>query len=278
MKVRIISSAVGLVLLAVVLSFFNTIVLNVVLAIIAVIAVWELLHATGVTHNLFLTILGMVVAALIPFIPYHQVSKYLTLYALPYIGVLFVILLLTHRTTRIEHIAMTAVFSMAVPFAFSTAVYLRDIHGWLGGIFYILIALGGGWLSDSGAYFTGTLLGKHKLAPEISPKKTVEGAIGGVLTCALGYLLIAYLFEKGAHVYGISLEVNYLSILILAPVASISGIIGDLSASIIKREYGIKDFGHIMPGHGGVMDRFDSVLFVLPLVYLLSLTIPNFSF
>lgn len=278
MKVRIMSAIVGLALLAVVLLFFNTIVLNIALMLIGMIAVWELLHATGVTHNPFLTVLGLAVAAVIPFIPYDQVSKYLTFYALPYMGVLFVILLLTHRATRVEHIAMTAVFSMAVPFAFSTAVYLRDIHGWLGGFFYILLALGGGWLSDTGAYFTGNLFGKHKLAPEISPKKTIEGAVGGVVTCALGYLLIAYLFQKGCAFYQMSLEVNYLYVLILAPVASVSGIIGDLAASIIKRQYGIKDFGHIMPGHGGVMDRFDSVLFVLPLVYLLSLTIPNLSF
>lgn len=118
------------------------------------------------------------------------------------------------------------------------------------------------WVTDTGAYFAGYFFGKHKLIEKVSPKKTVEGAIGGVCMCALGCGIYALILQYGFHE-----PVSYMKFVLLGVVASIVSQIGDLVASCIKRDSGVKDFGRIFPGHGGILDRFDSVLFVAPLVY-----------
>jgi phosphatidate cytidylyltransferase len=111
--------------------------------------------------------------------------------------------------------------------------------------------------SDTCAYFTGKMVGKHKLYPEVSPNKTVEGALGGIIGCVILSLI-----------YFNYLRINkYIYIIIFSVSASVFSMVGDLAASKIKRENGIKDFGKILPGHGGILDRFDSVLFVAPTVY-----------
>ena len=125
------------------------------------------------------------------------------------------------------------------------------------------------WVCDTCAYFSGRAFGKHKLVPKLSPKKTVEGAIGGVLGsvlvgAAFGYVICR--IENGS--YGI-----ILSMIIITLVGSIIAQLGDLLASGIKREHDIKDYGKIIPGHGGIMDRFDSVIFVTPCIYLLTLVL-----
>lgn len=126
---------------------------------------------------------------------------------------------------------------------------------------YILIFIGA-WATDTGAYFVGVLFGKHKLIPAVSPKKTVEGALGGILGCVLGFFVYGLILDKAFYI-----EVNYLPLLVLAVPVAIVSQIGDLIASYLKRESGIKDFGFIFPGHGGVMDRFDSIIAVAPIIY-----------
>ncbi len=126
------------------------------------------------------------------------------------------------------------------------------------------------WISDTGAYFFGKLFGKHKLIEKISPKKTVEGAIGGVITTALGGVILGIIAQLG-----FDLEVNYLLLALTGMVGSVFGQVGDLIASWLKRQYGIKDFGHLMPGHGGAMDRFDSVALAAPFVYFLVHYLPK---
>ena len=122
------------------------------------------------------------------------------------------------------------------------------------------------WICDTCAYLTGMAIGKHKLAPVLSPKKSIEGAIGGVVGSALVGALFAWLFlipETGSD------AMIWVVALISAAGAVISQV-GDLSASAIKRNHDIKDYGKIIPGHGGIMDRFDSVLFTAPVIYFLS--------
>jgi len=142
-------------------------------------------------------------------------------------------------------------------------VYIRDLHGSTQGGFYILVALGAAWLSDTSAYFVGTFFGKRKLAPKVSPKKTIEGTLGGIVISTGLILLIGMIYEAR-----LGARVDFLALAVLSPVFSVVAMLGDLAASAIKREYGVKDFGTIMPGHGGVLDRFDSVLFTLPAVYV----------
>lgn len=121
------------------------------------------------------------------------------------------------------------------------------------------------WGTDTFAYFSGYLFGKRKLCPSISPKKTIEGAIGGILGSMVISLIFGYFFLK-----------DYLfAVALIGIVGSIAAQIGDLSASLIKRYMGIKDFGNIMPGHGGVLDRFDSILFTAPTVYYILIFLIN---
>lgn len=270
MKVRVISSAVGLVLLFAVLSMFDTIVLNIAIAVISLLAVYELLSATGCLKDRSIAALSLAFTALIPFCSMQLIYKNLILFCYIYVVALFGVLLRRHEKLHIEQIAISFMFSLMIPFSLTTLIYLRDRHGMSLGIFYVMMTLGSAWLSDTGAYFSGRFFGKHKLCPYISPKKTVEGAIGGALFAEVAMLLVAWICSAAATYFGAPIAVNYGKLLIVVPFLSAVSIVGDLSASIIKRQYGVKDYGSIMPGHGGVMDRFDSVLMVAPLVFLIS--------
>ena len=122
-------------------------------------------------------------------------------------------------------------------------------------------------MTDAGAYFAGTLFGKHKLAPVLSPKKTVEGAVGGMVICVAVVAAFAAVY---ASVFSQNAKINYVALIIAAVLASAGGMVGDLFASAVKRFYGVKDYGNFFPGHGGVLDRVDSALFSFPLIYLFS--------
>lgn len=269
MKTRVLSSLVGLVILAVVFVFIDTLVLNAIMGLISILAVIELLGATGVRKFRSLTVLSVILAAIIPFARWQFVRGYLFEIIFIVILLFFVVLLKNHAVMQVEQVAMAFFFSMFVPVFFSCAVYIRDDFGPVLGGFYLLVSLGAAWLSDTGAYFTGLRFGKHKLAPTVSPKKTVEGFVGGIVVGCLCMLLLAWGYSALMATLGRPLQVHYLRLALVMPLFSVIGVLGDLSASIIKRRFGVKDFGHIMPGHGGIMDRFDSVLFTMPSVYIL---------
>ncbi len=141
-----------------------------------------------------------------------------------------------------------------IGFMFAYILLLRFLPD---GLFYVLFALGVTWANDSAAYFVGVLLGKHKLFPRISPKKSIEGYIGGIAGGLVGAFVLALLFKK-----------PMVPLLIISLFAVIAGQFGDLVESIIKRNAGVKDSGTFLPGHGGILDRLDSVLFAAPVVYL----------
>ena len=135
------------------------------------------------------------------------------------------------------------------------------------GEYVYLICFVGAWVTDTFAYFSGFLFGKHKLIPDVSPKKTIEGSIGGTLFCILamvGYGWIVQLVSKG------SVTANYLTLAVSGLFIAVVAQVGDLLMSAIKRTYGIKDYGKLFPGHGGVLDRFDSVLAVALVLIVIS--------
>ncbi|CAM2830695.1 phosphatidate cytidylyltransferase [Fructilactobacillus fructivorans] len=134
------------------------------------------------------------------------------------------------------------------------------IEARMDGLVTLLYALFIVWLTDSGAYFFGRAFGKHKLAPHISPNKTWEGSIGGTALAAILCTLFVYFFPIDG--------IGTVSMFFITIVLSIFGQFGDLVESALKRYYGVKDSGKILPGHGGILDRFDSLLFVLPLLHL----------
>ena len=137
-------------------------------------------------------------------------------------------------------------------------------------IYFILLILCFAWGGDTAAYFAGRAFGKHKLAPIVSPHKTVEGAIGGIFGSVLAgvVLTLVYSFLSASHnVITIQVQPRHYAILVvMGAIASVLGILGDLFASSVKRQVGIKDYGTIFPGHGGILDRFDSVMFIAPFV------------
>ena len=145
--------------------------------------------------------------------------------------------------------------------AFQCLMALRLLeHG--GGL--VMIPLVAAFCSDSAALFAGMALGKHKLAPRVSPKKTVEGSVGGLLGGMLGMIIFRIIFFLVTEV-----QLNIAWCLLLGLVGAVMGQLGDLSFSAIKRECGVKDYGRLLPGHGGVLDRFDSVIFASPVVWLI---------
>ena len=165
-------------------------------------------------------------------------------------------------------------FSGVIIFCFYSLIHLKRMLPFANyrydAVYFILLTLCFAWGGDTAAYFAGRAFGKHKLAPIVSPHKTVEGAIGGVVGSILaGMLLTAvYTMLSVSHPV-ISIQMrpkHYLVLLLMGAIASVLGILGDLFASVVKRQVGIKDYGTIFPGHGGILDRFDSVMFIAPFV------------
>ena len=134
-----------------------------------------------------------------------------------------------------------------------------------GGYLYLLVFFGA-WVTDTFAYFTGRFFGKHKLNPVISPKKTVEGSVGGIVFCILSFAAFGLVMQFGKWHF----TVHYPLLLLTGLLCSVVSQVGDLITSLIKREHGVKDYGKIFPGHGGVLDRFDSVLAISPVLLILS--------
>jgi len=264
MKTRIISAAAGLVILAVVFFFFDTIFYNIAVTAVTMIAVYEVLLATKYIENKVLAALCLMFAGFVPSLRYTLNSFVGPAVCLSFAAALFILLLVEHRTLRIEQVGLSFFVSLVIPLSFSMLIVFRDNYETQTGLFYILLSLGTAWFSDAGAYFVGRACGKRKLAPEISPKKTVEGAVGGVISDMIFCSLYTWIFMSVAD---LPMDISWLRLLIFVPLGAVFGILGDLSASIIKRQCSVKDFGNIMPGHGGVLDRFDSWLFVAPLLY-----------
>ena len=153
-------------------------------------------------------------------------------------------------------IAAAIAFPVVLSFAFSTvsSVYLRE-----SGVFYLLLLLNFSSICDCGAYFTGVFFGNKKLCPEISPKKTVEGALGGIVFSLVFSLIFCLCFAKFKAI---------IPVLALTVPFCIIGMCGDLFASVIKRSVNLKDYGNLIPGHGGILDRFDSILLIAPVLKL----------
>jgi phosphatidate cytidylyltransferase len=189
----------------------------------------------------------------------NQVIQFAVILAAAF--VIFLTWLKKHKEIRYEQVFFALASMVLVPQAMSTMVRIdRCSHHH--GLFLLIMGLCGAWIADTGAYFTGVALGKHKLCPEISPKKTIEGFVGGITFTGIAYA-VAFSLRSGFTAERAAIA------FVIGAVCAVIGTVGDLSASMVKRQIGFKDYGKIMPGHGGLMDRFDSVLFVLPTFYIM---------
>ena len=256
--------------------------LNIAIAVVACISIHEILVATKFINNRSVVISSFLFTAFLQFIPAFPEAQWMRLIALSsvvYFMVLFITLLASHNKMNVERIGLAMMVTAMIAFPFYSMNYMYWKSPYDGDARYRLVgqALVIGcflisWMTDTFAYFTGMLFGKHKMAPTISPKKTWEGAIGGFIGCVLSVCLIAYLCTNTFQIS--NLEVNFVNLIIVTMISSVVSMIGDLSFSIIKRCFDIKDFGNIMPGHGGVLDRFDSVIFVCPVVCIMNIYMP----
>lgn len=276
MKQRIFSAAVGLAIFAIVLFFVNTIVFNIGIAAVCFLAVMEMLTASKAIKNKFLIAVALVFSAAVPFCNIDFLRPYVGVVFFVYVLVLLVIFIAARQTVKVEHLGFVFMVSTLIPLALTTVVLLRDLRP-NESAFYILIVFAAGWLADAGGYFIGRFFGRHKLAPNISPKKTVEGSIGGLLFSSVGCLIIGLIYSAIQVNSGSPVVIDYVWLTVISFGGAVISIFGDLSASMMKRQFMVKDFGSIMPGHGGVLDRFDSILLVAPLFYLIFTFFPILS-
>lgn len=264
MKTRLVSAGIGIVvaLTVIILGSFFSIIVTIALALVSALLCGEYLSAKKINKDMKIFLPSLLCAILIPALSMTE-ARFIPLYV--FVVGICVLSVIFHKTTPTENVMFTlvGVTIISVSLAVMNILVCSDAEH---AAFWLVFTLGVPWLADSAAYFAGNYLGKHKLCPGISPNKTVEGAIGGVLGGTLFALLFGLIFKL---IYG-DVTIYYGVLLLVGFVASVVSIFGDLTFSIVKRSCKIKDFGSIMPGHGGLLDRFDSVIFCIPLVYIFS--------
>ncbi len=266
MKTRLITGGISAALFLIILFIPWSIALTIATSLICGLAVCEILSVTKVVQHRGLEVAAIAFAVIAPFFS-RMNGGWIFIVCLLYVLALVLLTLRYHESVSIDKVGIVFLLSVLVSVSLSCLSYLRTTaERDSDGLFYVFLALLMAWMADTGAYFVGTFFGKHKLCPRISPKKTVEGLFGGIAVSILISLLAGLVYEsavlKGAA------QVSYGEIFVLALICAPLSVVGDLFASIIKRRCGVKDFGKLFPGHGGVMDRFDSLLFVLPTVSL----------
>ncbi len=272
LKTRVITGAVAGVAAIAALLFLPSLAIRVLVAIIGVMAAFELL-ACGDCKRPSLMIPTMLLAAALPFLYQGENASLIVIALMAYAAVTAIVQLCCSKTLSFDKIAFTVCATATVLLPLSCLAYIRTLpdHG----LAYLFLTLIISWFSDMGAYFAGTFFGKHKLCEHISPKKTVEGLFGGIISSVLFCLLGAWIYQL--TVLDSALHINYWQVALLAVVATPVSVVGDLFCSVIKRHFQIKDFGNIFPGHGGILDRFDSVIFVAPIVSVWCTLLPMVS-
>ena len=267
MKTRILAAAIFLPPFLVVVLVLPAIWPAILFGLASALAAYELLWSAGLVKKprlvIYSAVMGFGVAMWSHFGTHLGVA---VLGILVFSGLLFMEMLISKATLGFEKICYCFVAGLLIPFLLTALVRLRSGEN---GRFMIVVPFLLCFISDAGAYFAGRFLGKHKLAPNISPNKTVEGMFGGIVSavaCMLIYGVLLDLF------FGFT--VNYLLCVLYGVVGSLAGVLGDLAFSAVKRQTGIKDYGKLIPGHGGVLDRFDSTSVIAPLVEALLLLLP----
>ena len=264
---RTITGVALIAVLVVVLLFLPAWCSGVLLSVMCSMAVHELLKTTGLVDNQRLITYAMGIALAIPWASYFGTEYYRALIVILAFTVLFFSeMLCTNGQLPFQQVAISIVAGTLIPYLLSALVRIRIMEN---GVFFIAAPFVMAFLPDTGAYLVGCAFGKHKLCPAISPKKTVEGLFGGFLGGIVGMIAYGLVLH---HFFGFT--VNYLYAGIYGILGAGFATFGDLMFSVIKRQTGIKDYGKLLPGHGGILDRFDSVTIVAPLAELLLLILP----
>ena len=268
MKTRLVAAAVLVPMLILVVLVAPKWVAAILLGIMMAIAAYELLYRTRLIRHPRLVIYSALMAfAVVLWSFFDAVHAYLLLGMLVFCLLLFMEMMMDHVKVRFEMLGMCFVGGFVVPFLLSALIRILAMNI---GRFVIMIPFVVAFMSDSGANFVGLKFGKHKLAPVVSPNKTIEGALGGIVTAMASMVIYALILD----LLPAGIQVNYALALLYGLGGSLAGIFGDLCFSVIKRQTGIKDYGDLIPGHGGILDRFDSMMMVAPLMEALLLLAP----
>ena len=289
MLVRIITGAVAIGVFIPVCIFSDTMVFPVVIGLMCLIGVYEMAKCLGFEKKYAITIPMYLIALVLPMLRHEKYvflfnhnNAYLAFAMIVLFGMLIYVLayvMLKKNTIKLSEILTFYALFVYVVGCFTSMVVVRYTNANLAtngesvsGAYVYLLAFMGAWVCDTFAYFTGRFFGKHKLIPEISPKKTIEGSIGGIIFTVGAFALYTLIVNS---FFGQSL--SYLKVCIIGFALSIISQIGDLVASIVKRQYNLKDYGNLFPGHGGVLDRFDSVMLTAPTLVILNLVMGYFN-
>lgn len=245
----------------IVLILLGGIYLRVAIIILSLVGMNEIYIALS-KENKNVHIIGYIFCVFYNLMIEEQLTRGLYVTTSLFIVILLIFLVVNYEKVNIMDCAVTMFGFYYVSFLLSNIYLVREFPQY--GLFFVWLIFICAWASDTGAYFVGVNLGKHKLIPSLSPKKTIEGTIGGIVSAgliALLYGVVLWVF------YGLTSNLVWF-LAIIGVIGAILSQLGDLTASAIKRYTGIKDFGSVLPGHGGIIDRFDSVLFTAPVVYL----------
>lgn len=260
MKQRVISGAVLVVILAITL-YFGEIVTCGLMALVSLVGNMELLRVYGVNKKTP----GIVcyLATVLYYIAiYLNRMDIIVPMMVVYLLVMLAVYVLTFPTYSDKQIMAAFMDFFYVSVMLSFVYLIRNMEH---GLVLVLLIFVSSWINDTCAYFVGRALGKHKMAPVLSPKKSIEGLIGGIVGAGVFGAVFGILFDKYVD------TMNYAPLLfaVVGAVGALPAVIGDLAASAIKRNNDIKDYGKLIPGHGGILDRFDSIIFTAPIIYYL---------
>ena len=285
MSTRIKSAAVAIVIAVVAVILHDTFIFDLVCGFIASVAVYELFKATGgiAYRDQMIACIGFIALDTLSVVLHRFGVLYFFSYRLCigiFVLAMCILFLRDHQKMKHTYFFSMMGITLLINYAFATIEDMGQNKALVEGvphskqngaqIFLLVLSLASAWLADSGAYFVGTFFSRtgrpvHHPWKDISPNKTMEGLVGGMVCNGLFMLIISFVYD--VILGGVS--VNYFMIFIAGMLCALVGLVGDLTASTIKRQTGIKDYGNIMPGHGGVMDRFDSTLLVAPFMYYL---------
>ena len=239
---------------------------GVMLAVMAasLVGMYEYGKAVGIWEQRVLSAMGGIACVLIPLISWMNIGIIQTLLYL-YVALLFMVMLIKHKDIRWSHLALLVMGLVYIPYFLS---HIIDIRAMELGRFYIWLVFIGAFATDTFAYFVGCGIGKTKLCPSISPKKTVAGAVGGIVGCGICFLIYGVIVNLCFSGQLGGLHFSLPRLFVMGIFCAVISEIGDLVASLIKRQYQIKDFGTLLPGHGGILDRCDSIILVAPAIVL----------
>lgn len=250
-------------------SFFSPL-FEIVISLLVCFCIWEAIRGTGYAEKKVFMLPSLIFGALNPLvfafkpyiIPGRSAFYGVIILSFLYCMSSFLLMMCNMKTLKFNNTTAIMFLSLIISSFMSCIIYIRRLeHGFL----YMMLAIVCcAWITDIFAYLVGIMFGKHRFAPLVSPKKTIEGSLGGAIFCIVFFVLFCYIYQLLNDVV-----FNWGLVVLYALICTVIGQIGDLSFSMIKRSYGIKDFGSLLPGHGGILDRLDSLIFIAPTLYML---------